>query len=124
MINAIMVGVGGFFGCMLRYGFTRIFMNPLATLLSNVLAGVVVGMLYGLEKEALLTDKHRLFLMTGMMGGLSTFSTFSLETIRYFEQQRLFMAVGNILINVSLSLLGVFVGMFLSSVLRNRIGSL
>lgn len=122
MINALMVGVGGFFGCMLRYGFTRILMSPLATLVSNVLAGIIVGILYGLEKEQLLTDRHRLLLVTGMMGGLSTFSTFSLETIRYFEEQRMFMAVGNILINVSLSLAGVLIGMLLSTLIKNRIG--
>lgn len=113
----LFVGAGGFTGACLRYLLTRLLSAalpdfPYGTLLSNIIAALAVGFILGWERQtAALPVNAKLFLTTGIMGGLSTFSTFSLETVTMLEKGRFLMAGGNILLNVALSLLFALVGM-------------
>jgi len=113
----IIVGIGGFIGSCLRYGFNKfaIYLNisfPLGTLMSNVVAGVTIGFIIGLESNTFsFSPKTKLFLTTGLLGGLSTFSTFSIETVTLFNDGKHLLAAGNILLNLILSLSGVVLGM-------------
>jgi CrcB protein len=59
----------------------------------------------------LLPERAKLFLTAGLSGGLSTFSTFSFETIAMMEQGNYFHAIGNILLNICLSIIFVLVGL-------------
>ena len=117
MIEFIFVGVGGFLGCCLRFLITKAMLPlqmqfPLATLLSNVIAGFLIGFFAGMENEtSFITPKAKLFLTTGMLGGLSTFSTFSMETINLFMNANYLHAFGNIVLNLAFSFLGVILGM-------------
>lgn len=126
MIEFLIVGIGGFIGCCVRFAFTKIFSPlslqlPLATLISNVVAGFFIGFITELEKDSTcISPKMKLFLTTGMMGGLSTFSTFSLETIKLFSQSKYIIALGNVLLNVSLSFLGVILGMFTAKIIFRK----
>jgi CrcB protein len=84
---------------------------PFATLLSNVAAGFFIGVITGFERQSpMLSPNVKLFLTTGMMGGLSTFSTFSLETVTLFEKNSYFLAAGNILLNLVLCFAAVLIG--------------
>ncbi|HAN21889.1 MAG: hypothetical protein A2Y15_06215 [Clostridiales bacterium GWF2_36_10] len=126
MLEFLIVGLGGFIGCCLRFGMTKIMLPlnlqfPIATLISNIIAGFFVGFIIGLEKDTLLvTPKTKLFVITGMMGGLSTFSTFSLETIKLFSQSKFISASGNILLNITLSFIGVLLGMLTAKMLLRK----
>lgn len=126
MLDFLVVGIGGFIGCCLRFGITKLMMAfecqlPIATLLSNIIAGFFVGFITGLEaNSSLITPKAKLFLTTGMMGGLSTFSTFSMETIRLFSECKYMQAVGNVLLNITLSFAGVVVGIFTAKLLFSK----
>lgn len=120
-MNVLMIGIGGFLGAILRYGFNRTFMSPLATLLVNVVAGFVVGFVTGIDRANPLHERTKHFINTGMMGGLSTFSTFSLETINYLEQKRIGAAFGNIFSNVAFSLLGVVLGMMTARLVLSKL---
>ena len=126
MIEFLIVGIGGFVGCCFRFAITKLFVQfplqfPIATLISNVIAGFFIGFITELEKDSsCISPKTKLFLTTGMMGGLSTFSTFSLETLNLFSQSKYFMALGNILLNICLSFLGVIFGMFTAKMLFQR----
>lgn len=116
MLEWIAVGVGGFIGCCLRFGFSKLLSPmggqfPFVTLLSNTIAGFVVGFFVEFERQSgYRNPKVRLFLITGMMGGLSTFSAFSMETVELFHGERYGLAAGNILLNMVGGFLGVVLG--------------
>ncbi|MPM68319.1 putative fluoride ion transporter CrcB [bioreactor metagenome] len=116
-MNFLSVGAGGFLGACLRYFLSRR-LSPLAdfpygTLLSNVIAAFLIGLIIGLERRSALDPTAKLFLTTGLLGGLSTFSTFSLETVSYLETGHYLLAVSNVGLNVGLCLLFVFAGLAL-----------
>jgi len=92
LFDFIAVGIGGFLGACLRFALSKITMIfgfdfPLGTLLSNIIAGVAIGFIIGL---GISSPKWKLFLTTGLLGGLSTFSTFSLATVNLFNEGRIF----------------------------------
>jgi CrcB protein len=91
MMQVVLVAVGGAAGSLARYGlgvaFARLFglAFPWATLTVNILGGLAIGVLtarVGPENETL-----RLALGVGLFGGFTTFSTFSLETVRLMQHQ-------------------------------------
>ena len=115
------VGLGGFIGAALRYIISSKMVSdtiPWGTLLVNVIGGVLIGLIMQL---CLSTDyfspNMKLFLTTGVLGGLTTFSTFSYESLSYFSQGRYLPGGANIVLNVGLSLLGVFLGRLLRQTL-------
>src|SRR5580698_11107780 len=79
------VGLGGLLGCWLRWIlgvlFNPIFPTlPLGTLAANLVGGIIMGCMMGLfEHFQALPPAVRLFMLTGFLGGLTTFSTFSAE---------------------------------------------
>jgi crcB protein len=113
------VGLGGFIGASLRYLISdhsaKIFGTQFAygTLIVNVIGGLLIGFILELS---ILTDVVspglKLFLTTGIMGGLTTFSTFSFETIAYFSAGSYILAGLNISLNLLLSFGGVIVGKY------------
>ena len=116
MLEWIAVGIGGFIGCCLRFGLFKHLSTmgtqfPFVTLLSNAIAGFVAGFFIEFEKQfGYIHPKARLFVITGMMGGLSTFSAFSVETVDLFHQERYGLAAGNIFLNMVGGFLGVVLG--------------
>ena len=114
------VGIGGFLGSVLRYGINLfsyrsypIQLIPYGTLFVNCLgcflAGISVALLkkYNLNIESL-----NLFLITGFLGAFTTFSAFGNDSIKLFllNQHQLF--IGNIILNVFLSIFSVWLGYF------------
>lgn len=112
MLNAIIVGAGGFFGSALRYlvgaGVARLAGHhafPWATLTVNVVGSFVIGVLGGyVLLRDILNEQARLFVMVGMLGGFTTFSTFSNETVQLIKSGQSAVAVTNILLHVGLCL--------------------
>lgn len=115
MQQVLAVAVGGALGCLCRYGANvacvRWFEAPVfyATLTVNVVGAFLLGLVAGLpwmQHPVLATGAA-----VGFLGGLTTFSTFSLETLRLGETQSLAAAGFNIVANVALALAAVKLGM-------------
>jgi CrcB protein len=93
-LSVFAVGIGAFAGALLRWGF-GIALNPLlpllplGTLASNLLGGFVIGAALGVFNQfQSLPPELRLFITTGFCGGLTTFSTFSAETVTLMLRQQ------------------------------------
>lgn len=124
MLEFLAVGLGGFLGSCLRFALTKFSSHfavslPLGTLLSNVLAGLCIGFVIGLGQTVFApAPKIKLFLTTGLCGGLSTFSTFSLETVNLLRDEKYIVALLHIFLNLSISILGVVIGMALAKLFK------
>lgn len=117
----IVIGMGGFVGANLRYFVSGWVLHlfgthlPYGTLFVNALGSFVLGfvLVYGTE-VAVLEPKLRLFLATGLLGAFTTFSTFSFETFELLQESSYRLAGLNILLNLGVSLLTVWVGVMLA----------
>lgn len=100
MKNILLVGVGGFAGCVLRYlVVAKLFSQtshdkfPLGTFIVNLIGCLLIGILTGLtEKHQLLGEAERLLLITGLLGGFTTFSAFGLEALGLLRKGDYFFA--------------------------------
>ncbi len=126
MERLLLICLGGAIGTGLRY-LTSIFAArwfgaefPYGTLIVNLSGAFVIGLVQQLGAQSLLIpDNVRLFLTTGMMGGLTTYSTFSYETVRLMEMNAWHQAWINVIVTtticLSLCFLGIGVGRVLLS---------
>lgn len=110
-----MVGLGGALGAMARYGVSLAAARlwglafPWGTLAANVLGGLAIGVLAA--KLAPAQEPARLLIGVGVLGGFTTFSTFSLETIALFERGEARTALFYVAASLALSLLACWAGL-------------
>ncbi len=116
-MHLLYIGVFGGLGCVMRYlasSWTYQLLGrnfPYGTLLVNVLGSFLLGLLltFGI-RGTYLTPEIRLGIAVGFMGGFTTFSTFSYETLRFLEDGNFLQAGINISLNIVLCLLFTFIG--------------
>jgi CrcB protein len=116
----LIVFLGGGLGAALRHGINLSFARwsyvgfPLATLTENVTGSLVMGLLAAYFAFKGGASQHwRLFFTTGILGGYTTFSAFSLDTALLFERGELALAIFYVLVSVALSIAGLFAGLAL-----------
>ena len=117
MINLLIVAAGGALGAAGRYAVGLLPVKtdfPLLTLRVNAAGAVIIGFLAGLFARGGLTDRRLLFWKTGVCGGFTTFSAFSLEAVQLFEKGRHLAGSLYILLSLLLCLAGVLAGQALS----------
>ena len=117
MINLLIVAAGGALGAAGRYAVGLLPVKtdfPLLALLVNAAGAVIIGFLAGLFARGGLTDRRLLFWKTGVCGGFTTFSAFSLEAVQLFEKGRHLAGSLYILLSLLLCLAGVLAGQALS----------
>ena len=120
MINILLVFVGGGIGSICRYGLGIMFnpsQFPYGTLLANVLSCILLGILIGLNADKILKDHHKVLLMTGFCGGFSTFSTYSAEIVKLYQDGSFIMAAVYLIGSVILGLVAIFLGISLTRLL-------
>ena len=115
------IGLFGALGCLSRYfvsGWTYLLTGrglPYGTLAVNVIGSFLLGLIMeGSLRSTLLSPAVRMGITTGFMGGFTTFSTFSYETMRLIEEGSLIQAGANILLNITVCLLFAAIGIFVA----------
>lgn len=121
-MNYLLVFLGGGLGAVCRFAVSRFFGFsssgfPLGTLMANVISCLILGLLLGWIMAKGENQKMMLFLMTGFCGGFSTFSSFSADALKLFEDGQSPMALMYILISVIVCILSILIGMRLFSTL-------
>ena len=116
-INRILiVGIGGFLGAALRYvisGATSKYFGtfPIGTLIVNIVGGLLIGFIMEASTSFWpISANMRIFLTTGIMGGLTTFSTFSYETVSLISEGEYLMGGLNAGLNLFLALFACWGG--------------
>ena len=115
----ILVGLGGFFGSGLRFALggwvQRLFpysQMPLGTMTVNIVGCLLIGFLGGLaEQRQLLDTGLRLFLLVGVLGGFTTFSTFAYESLALAEDSLYLKMLVNIIGQVTLGFSAAWLGL-------------
>lgn len=107
LTNLFAVFIGGGIGSVVRFGISMLMVNyyrtifPIATLCSNILSCLVLGLVVYLVGEKLNIEiPMRLLIITGFCGGFSTFSAFSYETVELIKSGNTIYAIMNVVISM------------------------
>jgi CrcB protein len=120
----MLVGLGGFIGSIARYFMSRLNLNydvlsiPVGTLSVNILGSFIIGFLTGVsEKSMLISPEWRLFLMVGICGGFTTFSTFTSENMMLLHNGQFFSVILYTGLSVILGFTAVYLGYITTNLL-------
>jgi CrcB protein len=115
-----LVGIGGFIGSVSRYYISQFFAKhfsttlPLGTLTVNITGCLLIGIIYGLsERNNILSPEWRVFLATGLIGGFTTFSAFSYESINLIRGGEFFILSLYVAASVIIGFGATYLGMSL-----------
>ncbi|MBU6529387.1 fluoride efflux transporter CrcB [Methylocystis sp. MJC1] len=132
MIRYVWVSIGGALGTAARYWFSGLVANhfgetfPWGTMLINVSGSFVIGFfaaITGPDGRVFASTETRQFVMIGICGGFTTFSSFSLQTLNLVRDGELAWALANIGLSVVLCLVAVWVGHVAATHLNQLQGS-
>ena len=119
-MNYLLVFIGGGLGSSLRHTVNMVSSRylgtafPYHTFIINITGSIVMGLIAGyLAFKGDAAQSWRLFLMTGILGGYTTFSAFSLDTALLYERGEIGLALLYVLGSVVLAILGLFAGLAL-----------
>lgn len=122
--NILYIGFGGFIGSVARYLVSSLnltisfFSIPVGTLIVNVAGSFLIGFLTGIaDKSVILTAGWRLFLMVGVCGGFTTFSTFAGENLMLLHNGQLLTLLAYTGASIFLGFTAVYLGYVLTNIL-------
>jgi len=105
--NILVVAIGGAFGSVLRYLVGLVVQArgwlafPWATLIVNIVGSFLIMLIVTIGATATLSTNVRLFLVTGIMGGLTTYSSFDYETTKLFQEGATMTAFANVVVTLT-----------------------
>jgi CrcB protein len=121
MSKILLVMIGGAVGTLCRYGLSSFIYSikqptfPYANLIINVSGSFLIGLMAEMfESRFLVSPEARVMLLTGVLGGYTTFSSFSFETFSLIRDGEIFLAALNASASVLLGLAGVWAGIRLA----------
>ena len=115
----LLIGSGGFVGSILRYVVSQSVQNkflssfPYGTMSVNIIGSLLIGVVYGLVEKGNLSPEARLFLATGILGGFTTFSAFTLDALNLLQEGLWLESISYILLSVVLGVVAAFLGIFI-----------
>jgi CrcB protein len=119
MKNFIYIFLGGGLGSLFRFVIgnfisTRFPQFPYSILFVNLLGSFLIGLYFGSSLVSSLEEEFKIFLVIGFLGGLTTFSSFSLDNLKLLLEEKYFLLVLNVFSNVLGSLVLVYIGFRIS----------
>ena len=123
LINAALVGAGGFVGALFRYGLSGLVQRsvpltsfPYGTLAVNMLGCLLIGVAGALvDTRQAFGPEVRVFILIGLLGGFTTYSTFGYETFALLRDADYLRALANVTVHVVLGLALVWAGYSITS---------
>ncbi len=112
----IAVGIGSCIGGIFRYLLSQVIQTkflstfPFGTLSVNIIGCFLIGVAFGFSERSYLSVEWRLFLVTGFLGGFTTFSSFSNETIALIRDGQSWLALSYVAGSVIIGLVATFAG--------------
>lgn len=119
----LFIGAGSFIGGISRYLLSTSIQNkflstfPFGTLGVNIIGCLLIGIVYGIADNGNLTAEWRLFLATGILGGFTTFSAFSNESVSMLRDGQFWYASLYIVSSVLLGLIATFAGILITKLM-------
>ncbi|MDQ6902291.1 MAG: fluoride efflux transporter CrcB [Bacteroidota bacterium] len=113
------IGIGSFLGGISRYSLALFIQNkflsafPFGTMSVNIIGCFLIGLVYGLSDRGNISMEARVFLATGFLGGFTTFSAFSNDTISMLHDGQLWQSFTYVMCSVGIGLLATFTGISL-----------
>jgi fluoride exporter len=113
------IGAGSFIGGVSRYLLSQFVQVrfysafPYGTLFVNILGCLLIGIVFGLSERGNMSPDWRLFLATGILGGFTTFSAFSNETVSMLRDGQFLPASIYVAASIVLGLLATIIGIFI-----------
>ena len=121
-MEILFVGMGGAIGAMARYAISMIPIKsnfPILTLMTNMVGAILIGFIVGVTSgKDTVSESTVLFWKTGVCGGFTTFSTFSLEAYNLFEDEQYIAGGLYVVLSCGGCILGVLCGKKLSALIR------
>ena len=112
--NLLFVFVGGGIGSVIRYGINSIFslyvIGQLGTLLVNVIGSFLFGIIVSIGQDR--SEYFNLFLLTGLLGGFTTFSQFSFDVVTLQNNGNLYSIIyilSSVLLSITMAILGIYI---------------
>ena len=130
LMQYVVIGLGGALGSMARFGLGSLIdtnvqktgqIFPWGTIIVNITGCFVIGFIFTIsasEGRIILSSLARNFIMIGILGGYTTFSSFSLQTLTLAQDGQWWGAAANVLLSVVLCLAGVWLGAMLAGSLN------
>lgn len=122
--TVLLIGAGGFIGSVARYFVSRLNLYfdflavPAGTLIVNVLGSFLLGFLMAIAAKSVLLDTNwRMFLMVGVCGGFTTFSTFSGENLVLMQNGQFLSVLLYTALTILLGFIAVYLGYITSNLL-------
>ncbi|OQY30055.1 MAG: chromosome condensation protein CrcB [Candidatus Cloacimonetes bacterium 4572_55] len=118
MQKILLVGMGGFFGAIMRYVVSDWIYQilrrprfPYSTLGVNLIGCLLIGLLSGLaEERQIFSPEIRLLVFIGFLGSFTTFSTFGYEIFKFARDGQMLSSLANLTLHIVLGLLAVWLG--------------
>ena len=110
------IGAGSFIGAVFRYLLSQLIQTkvlstfPFGTLMVNIIGCFLIGLVVGVGEKGNLTQGWGLFLATGLLGGFTTFSAFSNETVSMLRDGQLLYASAYVVSSVVVGLIATLIG--------------
>ncbi len=117
------IGIGSCLGGISRYLISLFIQNkflstfPYGTLSVNIIGCLLIGLVFGISEKTMIAVEWRMFLVTGLLGGFTTFSSFSNETVGLIRDGQYWPAFMYVSFSVVIGLLATFAGISLIKLL-------